>query len=75
MVDDEIYQVEMSPTFNPFRRKVKYLKVKEAKIAPLIPSLNFIKNKKSWGYAFRFGLIEIPEIDFLLIKKQMELSD
>lgn len=71
MEDDEIYQVEESPTFKPFRRKVKYLKVKEAPIAPLIEKLSFIKNKKSWGYVFRFGLVEIPESDFLLINKAM----
>jgi len=71
MVDNEIYQVDESPTFKPFRRKVKYLKVSEAPIAPLIESLSFIKNKKSWGYVFRFGLVEIPESDFLLIKNNM----
>lgn len=71
MVDDDIYQVEEPPTFKPFRRKVRYEKVKDAPIAPLIPDLSFIKNKKSWGYVFRFGLVEIPESDFLLIKEKM----
>lgn len=71
MVDDEIFQVEMSPTFKPFRRKVKYFKAKDASIAPLIEKLSFIKNKKSWGYVFRYGILEIPESDFLMIKEQM----
>ena len=74
MVDDEIYQVEESPTFKPFRRKIRYEKVKEAPIAPLIPDLSFIKNKKSWGYVFRFGLVEIPKEDFELIKDSMEIK-
>ncbi len=67
MVDNEIYQFDESPTFKPFRRNVKYEKVKEAPIAPLIESLSFIKNKISWGYVFRYGLVEIPEEDFELI--------
>ena len=71
MVDDEIYQVEESETFKPFRRHVLYLKTHDAPIAPLIPELTFITNKKSWGYVFRFGLLEIPEVDFELIKAAM----
>jgi hypothetical protein len=71
MADDEIYQTEESPTFKPFRRKVKYQKVKAAPIAPLIPSLSFIKNKKSWGFVFRYGLVEIPEKDFKFIAGHM----
>ena len=71
MVDDEIYQVDESESFKPFRRKVKYEKVKDAPIAPLIESLSFIKNKKSWGYVFRFGLVEIPKEDFDLIQQTL----
>jgi predicted RNA-binding protein len=71
IADDEIYQVEESPTFKPFRRRVKYLQVVDADIAPLIPSLSFIKNKKSWGYVFRHGLVEIPKTDFDLIASKM----
>ncbi len=74
MADDEIYQVDESPTFKPFRRNVKYEKTKDAPIAPLIESLSFIKNKKSWGYVFRFGLAEIPQADFDLIKDAMEIK-
>lgn len=71
IADDKIYQVEMSETFKPFRRKVNYKNVKETPIAPLIKSLSFIKNKKSWGYVFRYGLVEIPQEDFKLISEQM----
>jgi hypothetical protein len=62
--DEEIYQVEMSPDFKPFRRKVRYAKTGEVKIVPLIRDLDFIKNKKLWGSVFRLGLVEIPEPDF-----------
>jgi len=71
--DDEIYQVEETPTFKPFRKKVRYEKVKDAAIAPLIQDLSFIKNKKSWGYVFRFGLVEIPKEDFNIISKAMKV--
>jgi hypothetical protein len=72
VIGDEIVQVEMSPDFKPFRRKVRYDHTGTVKIAPLINDLAFIRNKRSWGSAFRFGMLEIPEPDFLLIKKAFE---
>jgi predicted RNA-binding protein len=71
MVDDDIYQVEMSPTFKPFRRKVAYSPSHDIPIAPLIEKLSFITNKSRWGYVFRYGLVEIPKEDFELIKNAM----
>jgi hypothetical protein len=62
--DEELYQVEMMPGFNPYRRNVNFLESKEVSILPLIEGLDFIKNKKSWGYAFRFGYLEVGEEDF-----------
>ena len=64
IADEELFQVEESPDFKPFRRKVRYTKTGEVRIRPLIQDLTFIGNKKSWGYAFRFGLLEIPQEDF-----------
>jgi hypothetical protein len=72
VVGDEIVQVEMSPDFKPFRRTVRYDHTGIVKIAPLINDLAFIRNKKSWGSAFRFGMLEIPGPDFLRIKKEFE---
>jgi EVE domain len=70
--DDRIYQDEMTKDFHPFRRDVVFSsEAKETSIDPLIPKLSFIKNKKSWGFVFRFGLIEIPHSDFLLISSNM----
>ncbi len=71
MKDDKIYQFEMSKDFIPNRRDVDYKKCKEISILPLIDKLSFIKDKKHWGYGFRFGIIEIPEQDFNLISKLM----
>jgi hypothetical protein len=72
VADDKIVQVEMSPDFKPFRRNVKYLKTGVVKIKPLINDLQFIRNKKSWGAAFRFGMLEIGHQDFERIEKGFE---
>jgi len=72
VADDEIVQVDMSPDFKPFRRNVRYLKTGEVKIEPLINDLQFIRNKKSWGYTFRFGILEIQHEDFEKIEKAFE---
>jgi len=67
IADDTIEQVEMTPDFKPFRRRGLYRKTGEVPVRPLVKDLTFIRNKQSWGYVFRFGLIEIPEQDFLRI--------
>lgn len=69
--DDEIYEFEMSPDFKPFRRKINFLDCREISILPLIDRLDFIGNKKFWGYPFKFGLFEINENDFNLVTSQM----
>jgi hypothetical protein len=70
--DDRVYQVQMTEDFRPFRRDVKFVSdAIETPIEPLVAKLTFIKNKKSWGYVFRFGLIEIPRNDFSLIASNM----
>jgi len=43
----------------------------DVSILPLINDLDFIQNKKSWGYPFRFGFFEIKQHDFDLISSQM----
>ena len=67
----EPYQVKLSEDFEPFRLDAEYFQTDEADIKPLIEDLDFIKNKKSWGYSFRFGQIEISEKDFKLITGAM----
>ena len=69
VMDDAIVQVEMSPDFRPFRRNVRYSATGEVKIGPLIRELSFIRNKRSWGSAFRFGILEIPAEDFARIER------
>jgi hypothetical protein len=71
VADDQVYQHKMSEDFIPYRRNVEWLKCRETPIAPLIGQLDFIKNKTSWGYQFRFGFFEITERDFKLIESSM----
>lgn len=71
VADHDVYQYEMSENFIPFRRNIKFRNCEEVLISPLIPDLEFIKNKRSWGYAFRFGFFEIGISDFELISKKM----
>jgi len=71
IVDEAPYQVEIVPEFRPWRRAVKFRPAAEAPIEPLIESLEFIRNKKSWGFIFRRGLVEIEETDFKRIEQAM----
>ena len=67
----EVYQVEISPDFKPYRLNVNYSQCQQAAIKPLIETLSFIKNKERWGATFRFGLIQIEEPDFLILAEAM----
>ncbi|VXB58851.1 conserved hypothetical protein [Flavobacterium sp. 9AF] len=71
VVDNDIYQVQVSENFCPSRRNVMFLKCDDISILPLIDELDFIQNKKNWGYPFRFGIFEIKEHDFQLISSKM----
>jgi predicted RNA-binding protein len=66
-----VYQVRINEDFAPFRRSVEFYPSSEVPIEPLIPLFSFIRNKKSWGYLFKFGLIQIPRQDFLSIASRM----
>ncbi len=55
---ERVYQHQVSDNFNPYRREVRFYPGKEVPFIPLIPQMEFIKNKKSWGYHFRFGFFE-----------------
>ena len=69
--DDVPYQVEMNPTFKPFRRDVTFLPCQETAIRPLLADLDFIVDKKRWGYPFRRGLFQIGAADFSRIAAAM----
>jgi len=69
--DDDVYQFQMTPDFCPSRRNIEFFESKDISILPLINRLDFIQNKKSWGYPFQFGFLEINQYDFDLISSQM----
>jgi predicted RNA-binding protein len=70
----EPYLFNMGGGFTPYRRDVQFINAIDAPIRPLLDELSFIKNKQSWGYVFRFGLLEIPECDFQRIATAMQVK-
>ena len=68
---NDVYQYKMSENFIPYRRNVQYYPCKETPFIPLIPQMEFIKDKRAWGYHFRFGFFEIGKTDFELIRSRM----
>lgn len=71
VVGSEVYPFEMFPGFVPHRRDIRFFAAKDVAIRPLIERLSFIKDKTRWGYAFRFGHLQIPRADFELIAQAM----
>lgn len=73
-VDEEPYQPDNTMGFKPFRRDVKFEKLNEVEIRPLLEKLEFIKNKKRWGFYLISGFREISSDDFEVIHKAMKNS-
>lgn len=69
--DNEVYPFQMTPDFCPFRRNIDFIESEDISILPLINDLEFIPNKNSWGYPFRYGFFEISQNDFDLISSKM----
>jgi hypothetical protein len=66
------YQVDMGSGFVPFRRDVAYVPAREVSILPLLDDLEFVEDRRRWGYQFRFGLFRVSEHDMALIAAAME---
>jgi EVE domain len=73
--DNMIYQYKISENFIPYRRNIDFMPSKELSILGLIDQLDFILNKKSWGYPFRYGVLEIGKKDFELISTKMTINE
>ena len=71
IVGHDVYVFEMALSFAPYRRDVRFLDASSAPIRPLVERLSFIRDPKRWGYAFRFGHLEMSCEDFELIASQM----
>ena len=69
-----VYTHDMGNGFIPHRRDIRYLSGTPYQIKPLIEKLQFVVDKKQWGYKFRFGAFEISETDFKLIAREMRTS-
>lgn len=70
----EPYTFCMSEDFVPWRRDIRFVAAREAPIYPLLEHLNFIEDKKKWGFPFRRGCFEISLRDFQLIERAMEVA-
>ena len=71
ITDDEPYQPDTKTNFKPFRRNAEYVTSHDAEIKPLLEKLDFIKNKKRWGFYLIGGFREISKEDFEIIKHAM----
>ena len=72
--ESEPYQVDMGNGFYPFRRDVRGLSARSS-IIPLLNQLDLTKNKKNWGYQFRFGLLAISDHDMQQISIAMRINN
>ena len=68
------YSFDMGGGFMPFRRDVAYLPAEQAAIAPLLDHLEFVEDRKHWGYKFRFGLFSVCDADMRLIAHAMRVN-
>ncbi|MDQ0059913.1 hypothetical protein J2T14_002085 [Paenibacillus harenae] len=71
VADDRVYEYQMSESFVPFRRNIRYIPCREVKIADLMDQLTFTRGNRNWGYTFRYGHFEIGFEDFLTIAGSM----
>lgn len=71
VVNDRVYEYQMTASFVPLRRDIRYIPGQEVKIACLLDQLSFTRGKRNWGYAFRYGHLEIKREDFLMIAEAM----
>lgn len=69
--DDKVYEYQMSESFVPIRRKIRYISCREVQIRDLLEQLSFTRGNRNWGYSFRYGHFEIGREDFLPIVSAM----
>jgi hypothetical protein len=74
VIDDVPYAATSATGVEAWRRKVEFLPASEAPIRPLLPTLDFIRKKESWGFTFRRGFFEIEGADFERIADAMNVT-
>jgi hypothetical protein len=55
----------------PFRRAVRWEGTSPAPVRPMLEHLEFVRNKRHWGAAFRFGYLRVGRDDFARIAAAM----
>lgn len=68
----EPYAFDTGGGFVSCRRDVNYLASKEACIRPLLDDLDFVEDRRHWGYKFRFGLFQVSDHDIRRIAQAMQ---
>ena len=68
----DVYQVEMTADFHPWRRDIAFFDCTPASIKPLLGELSFVPDVRNWGFTFRRGLFAIPADDFDRIVTAMD---
>jgi hypothetical protein len=68
------YQAEMGGDGGAFRRDVRWSEATETPIRPLLGSLSFARDNRSWGYQLRFGLFRIEDEDMRIIAAAMRAT-
>ncbi len=68
------YEFDMGDGFVPWRRDVAYVAAREASILPLLDELDFVEDRKHWGYKLRFGLFEVSDHDMRMIARAMQAN-
>jgi hypothetical protein len=70
LVDDEIYDYDMGGGFVPYRRRVRYERVRPIVVQALKPELH-LTARPHWGVALRRGHLPLDAHDFDLISRTL----
>ncbi|QTH46908.1 EVE domain-containing protein [Cohnella sp. LGH] len=71
VADDIVYEYQMSESFVPLRRNIRYTSCRVVPIRDLLEKLSFTRGNRNWGYPFRYGHFEISLEDFMTISSAM----
>lgn len=71
VTDNGTYKHQVSESFVPFCRDIRYIPCREVKIALLFNQLTFTSGNRNWGFTFRRGHFEIGAEDFMTIVTSM----
>jgi hypothetical protein len=66
VVDERVYRHDMGAGFVPFRRDLRYERVRPVPLAALADSLH-LTARPNWGMALRRGHLPLDEHDFAII--------